>query len=93
MHGSYNKPHRGLRALISKNGGSTWTGEGPDYGFAIDPTVYGYSRGVQLADGSVYLVYQATGGHKADDAKAMTIYGMRLRVNRNGRGVSALPAL
>ncbi len=93
VHGSYNKAHRGLRALVSKDGGVSWTGEGPDYGFAVDPTVYGYSRGVALRDGSIYLVFQATGGHKADDAKAMTIYGMRLRVNRNGRGVSALPAL
>jgi hypothetical protein len=38
-------------------------------------------------------VYQATGGHKAEDAKSMSIYGMRLRVNQDGRGVSVLPAL
>src|SRR5579862_872400 len=93
VHGSYNKPHRGLRALVSKDGGKSWNGEGPDYGFAVDPSVYGYSRGVELPDGSIYLVFQATGGHKAEDAKSMTIYGMRLRVNPDGRGVSVLPAL
>jgi photosystem II stability/assembly factor-like uncharacterized protein len=92
VHGSYNKPHRGLRALVSKDAGKTWNREGPDYGFAIDPTVYGYSRGIELPDGSIYLVFQATGGHKTEDAKSMTIYGMRLRVNRDGRGVSLLPA-
>jgi sialidase-1 len=93
VHGSYNQPHRGLRALVSKDGGASWNGEGPDYGFGVDPTVYGYSRGVELPDGSIYLVYQATGGHKAEDAKSMSIYGMRLRVNPDGRGVSVLPAL
>jgi sialidase-1 len=93
VHGSYNKPNRGLRALVSKDGGASWSGGGPDYGFVIDPTVYGYSRGIQLPDGSIYLVFQATGGHRSEDARAMTIYGMRLRVNRDGRGVSVLPTL
>jgi hypothetical protein len=92
IHGSYNKPHRGLRALVSKDGGTSWTGAGPDYGFEVDPTVYGYSRGIELPDGSVYLVFQATGGHKTEDARSMSIYGMRLRVNRDGRGVKLLPA-
>ena len=55
----------GLRALVSKDGGASWTGAGTDYGFAVDPTVYGYSRGVELPDGSIYLVFQATGGHKS----------------------------
>jgi hypothetical protein len=91
VHGSYNKPHRGLRALISKDGGISWMGAGPDYGFAIDPSVYGYSRGVELPDGSLYLVFQATGGHKTEDARSMAIYAMRLRVQRGGRGVKPLP--
>ena len=91
IHGSYVKPHGGLRALISKDGGLTWMGEGPNYGFAVDPSVYGYSRGVELPDGSVYLVYQGTGGHRSEDARSMAIYGMRIRVNPDGRGLSTLP--
>jgi hypothetical protein len=92
VHGSYNRPHRGLRALLSKDGGASWAGAGSDYGFAVDPTVYGYSRGVELPDGSLYLVFQGTGGHKSEDARSMAIYGMRLRVDRDGRGVKTLPA-
>ncbi len=92
LHGSYIKPHGGLRALVSKDGGNSWTGAGPNYGFAVDPSVYGYSRGAALPDGSVYLVYQGTGGHTTADARSMAIYGMRLRVNPDGRGVESLPA-
>lgn len=92
LHGSYIKPHRGLRALISNDGGVTWNGAGADHGFAVDPSVYGYSRGVELPDGSLYVVYQGTGGHTAKDASAMSIYGLRVRVKRDGRGVETLPA-
>ncbi|MBL8291397.1 MAG: exo-alpha-sialidase [Bryobacterales bacterium] len=92
IHGSYQRPQRGLRALISNDGGRTWNGAGPNYGFTVDPTVYGYSRGVELPDGSLYIVYQATGGHTTEDARSMSIYGMRLRVNKDGRGITTLPA-
>ena len=91
IHGSYQRPQRGLRALISNDGGLTWNGAGANYGFTVDPTVYGYSRGVQLPDGSIYVVYQATGGHTTEDARSMSIYGMRLRVNKDGRGITPLP--
>lgn len=92
LHGSYTKGRRGLRAIVSKDGAKSWNGAGADYGFTIDPTAYGYSRGVQLKDGSVYIVYQGTGGHKTGDAAAMSIYGMRLRVQPDGRGIGLLPA-
>ena len=88
LHGSYVKPHGGLRALVSKDGGRSWFGAGPDHGFSVDPTAYGYSRGVELPDGSLYIVYQGTGGHKTGDARSMSIYGMRLRVAKDGRGIS-----
>jgi photosystem II stability/assembly factor-like uncharacterized protein len=92
VHGSYTKSHHGLRALISGDGGKSWNGAGTNYGFAVDPSVYGYSRGTQLPDGSVYIVYQGTGGHTTADAGSMTIYGMRLRLKAEGRGIEPLPA-
>jgi hypothetical protein len=91
VHGSYIRPQRGLRALISSDGGKSWNGAGSNYGFAVDPSVYGYSRGVQLADGSIYIVYQGTGGHTTADAAAMSIYGMRIRIKPDGRGIETLP--
>ena len=92
LHGCYVKPHRGLRALISNDRGVTWNGAGADHGFTVDPTAYGYSRGVELPDGSVYVVYQGTGGHTTKDAAAMSIFGLRLRIKRDGRGLEVLPA-
>ncbi len=92
VHGSYTKSHHGLRALISGDGGKSWNGAGTNYGFAVDPSVYGYSRGIELPDGSVYIVYQGTGGHTTADAGSMSIYGMRLRVRAKGRGIEPLPA-
>ena len=89
---SYNKEHRGLRAITSGDGGKTWNAAGPDYGFSIDPSVYGYSRGIQLPDGSIYIVYQGKGGHKWDDARHMSIYALRFRVRNRGRGIELLPA-
>jgi hypothetical protein len=80
FHGSYHKEQHGLRALVSKDGGVTWAGAGADYGFPVAPTVYGYSRGVELPDGSLYLVFQGTGGHKPADARSMCIYDQRLRL-------------
>jgi hypothetical protein len=80
LHGSYSKDKHGLRAILSPDGGKTWFAAGPDYGFSVDPSVYGYSRGIQLPDGSIYVVYQGPGGHKWDDARHMSFYGMRFRV-------------
>ncbi|MFN7921509.1 MAG: sialidase family protein [Bryobacteraceae bacterium] len=91
LHGSYTKPQRGLRAMTSKDGGHTWNAAGSNYGFTVDPTAYGYSRGVELPDGSVYIVYQGTGGHKSGDAQAMSIYAMRIRVKKDG-SIETLPA-
>ena len=92
VHRSYHPEKRGLRAILSRDGGRTWYAAGADYGFSVDPSVYGYSRGIQLPDGSVYVVYQGTGGHKWDDARHMSIYALRLRVRRGGKGIELLPA-
>ena len=92
LHGSYTKGKRGVRAILSRDGGKTWFAAGPDYGFSIDPTVYGYSRAIQLPDGSIFIVYQGTGGHKWEDARHMSLYCMRFRVRKGGRGLDLLPA-
>ena len=92
VHGSYHKEKHGLRAILSPDGGRTWVAAGPDYGFSIDPSVYGYSRGIQLPDGSIYLVYLATGGHKWDDARHESLFALRFRVLKGSRGIELLPA-
>jgi hypothetical protein len=92
VHRSYHKEKRGLRAILSRDGGKTWFAAGPDYGFSVDPSVYGYSRGIQLPDGSIYVVYQGTGGHTWDDARHMSIYALRFRMLKGCRGIELLPA-
>jgi hypothetical protein len=92
VHGSYTRGRRGLRAILSPDGGKTWTAAGPDYGFSIDPSVYGYSRGVQMPDGSIYLAYQATGGHRPEDARRESIFALRFKVLDGCRGIELLPA-
>jgi len=92
VHGSYQKEKHGLRAILSPDGGKTWFAAGPDYGFSIDPSVYGYSRGIQLPDGSIYIVYLHTGGHRWDDAQHESLFALRFRVLEGCRGIELLPA-
>lgn len=92
VHGSYHKQKRGVRAILSRDGGKTWTAAGEDFGFPVDPSTYGYSRGIELPDGSVYMVYIHTGGHKTDDAKNQSIFALRFRVRGGGKGIELLPA-
>jgi hypothetical protein len=92
VHGSYKDGKRGVRAILSSDGGTTWSAAGPDYGFSIDPSVYGYSRGVQLDDGSIYMVYINTGGQKLADVKRQTIFAIRFRVLADCKGIQLLPA-
>jgi hypothetical protein len=92
VHGSYHKDKHGLRAILSPDGGKTWVAAGPDYGFSVDPSVYGYSRGIQLPDGSIYIVYLHTGGHKWDDARNEALFALRFRVLAGCRGIELLPA-
>jgi hypothetical protein len=92
VHGSYTEGQRGLRAILSPDGGTTWHAAGPDFGFAIDPSVYGYSRGVALEDGSIYLVYMENGGHKPEHMKVQKIFAIRLWVREGGRGIELQPA-
>lgn len=92
VHGSYHKQKRGVRAILSRDGGKSWMAAGEDFGFAIDPSTYGYSRGMQLPDGSIYMVYIHTGGHKTADAKNQSIFALRFRVRPDASGVELLPA-
>ena len=60
--------------------------------FAVDPSVYGFSRGIQLDDGSILMVYQANGGHKTEHMKQQKIFPIRFRVLEEARGIELLPA-
>ena len=90
FHGSYNG--RGLRVIVSPDGGSTWRGPKDKIGYAVDPSVYGYSHPMVLPDGTVYLVYLHTGGHRPHDARTEAIWGLRVRVNARADGIEILPA-
>ena len=81
IHGSY--VARGQRAIFSTDGGQTWIAPAKDFGFAIDSTVYGYGRGIELPDGSVFVAYiHATAGTKHATQKLEAIWGIRLRIIR-----------
>jgi len=90
LHGSYGKG--GFRAIFSTDGGQRWIAPSPKYGFAVDAHVYGYAKGIQLPDGSVYAVYIHTGGHRTKDAQTNAIWAIRLRVRPGHDGIDLLPA-
>jgi hypothetical protein len=92
VHGSYTEGRKGVRAIVSPDGGKTWHAAGPDFGFPIDPSVYGYSRGVQLDDGSIYMVYMANGGHRPEHMKSQRIFAIRFRVKADCCGIELQPA-
>ena len=75
-YGSYN--HGGLRAIFSSDGGHTWVAADKNRGFLIDHT-YGYSRSCLMPDGSAFLAYIGTGGHRRKDAANNMIWSIRLR--------------
>jgi pimeloyl-ACP methyl ester carboxylesterase len=90
LHGSYGAG--GFRAIFSADGGETWTAPARNHGFAVDPSVYGYGRGIELPDGSVLAVYIHTGGHTTKDAKTEALWAIRLRVRPDRAGLDLLPA-
>lgn len=90
IYGSYAEGRRGLRAILSRDGGETWVGAGETHGFLIDDT-YGYARGVELPDGSVYIAYIKSGGHRAEDARTNAVLAVRMRVRDDGVGIELLP--
>ena len=90
FHGSYQK--WGIRVILSRDLGITWHGPADTYGYAVDPGVYGYSHPVLLPDGSVYVVYLHSGGHRAADARTEAIWGLKVRVPDSADGIEILPA-
>ena len=88
FHGSYKTG--GLRVILSPDGGQTWHGPEENLGYAVDTTVYGYCHPVLDQDGSVFCVYQSTGGHLANDARTMALWGLRLRINDTADGIEIL---
>ena len=79
VHFSYRHQKQGLRAITSRDGGKTWSGVGSDYGFATDPTVYGYSRGIQLprVSAPAHLYHQIRGCSNSRGASATTSHQVR----------------
>ena len=77
--------------MFSRDDGQTWLVPELDRGFTVDPSVYGYGKGIELADGSVYIVYIHTGGHRAEDAPTNAIWAIRLRVADDYQGIEVLP--
>jgi hypothetical protein len=47
---------------------------------------------MELDDGSLFVVYLATGGHSAQDARTNGIRSIRLRVRPDHSGIDLLPA-
>jgi hypothetical protein len=91
LHGSYAPGWSGLRMIFSTDGGKTWIAPAKDHGFLIDHS-YGYGKPMELPDGSLYIVYIATGGHTADNAKHNGIHCIRVRVRPDHSGIDLLPA-
>jgi photosystem II stability/assembly factor-like uncharacterized protein len=87
-YGSYG--HGGLRALFSTDGGHTWVAPAQRKGFLIDRT-YGYSRSCLMLDGSAYLAYIGTGGHRTDQAASNMIWSIRLKVRKDHSGIELIP--
>jgi len=96
FHGPYETPAHaqagGIRVILSPDGGETWHGPDDHFGYAVDPSVYGYSHPMLLPDGSVYLVYLHTGGHDGADPRTEALWGLRLRVYDDADGIEILPA-
>jgi photosystem II stability/assembly factor-like uncharacterized protein len=92
LHGSYAPDSGGLRAIFSRDGGKTWLAPSTAHGFLVDHS-YGYGKAMELADGSLYVVYLSTGGHRTQDAQNNSIWSIRMRVRPDYSGIDLLPAI
>ena len=91
LHGSYAPGHGGLRAIFSRDGGRSWIAPAKDHGFLVD-NAYGYGKAMELPDGSLFVTYLATGGHRTGDAQSNSIRCIRLQVRADHSGIELLPA-
>ena len=91
LHGSYAPGHPGLRIIFSRDGGETWIAPANDHGFRVDHA-YGYGKPMELPDGSLFITYLATGGHRTEDAQQNAVRCIRLRVRADYSGIDLLPA-
>jgi hypothetical protein len=91
LHGSYAPGQGGLRIIFSTDGGLSWIAPAQDHGFLVDSS-YGYGKAMELDDGSLFVVYLATGGHAAQDARNNAIRAIRFRVRPDHSGIDLLPA-
>ncbi|MBV9470813.1 MAG: exo-alpha-sialidase [Abitibacteriaceae bacterium] len=91
LHGSYAPGAGGLRVIFSTDGGQTWIAPAKDHGFLVDNS-YGYGKAMELPDGSLFITYIATGGHRTEDAKQNAVRCIRLRIRADHSGIDLLPA-
>lgn len=89
LHGSYGAG--GLRATFSRDGGRTWIAPAADHGFLVDNS-YGYGKGVQLSDGSIFITYLSSGGHTGQAAATNSVWSIRMRIRSDFSGIDLLPA-
>jgi hypothetical protein len=89
LHGSYARG--GMRVIFSTDGGATWIAPATDHGFLVADS-YGYGKAMELPDGSLFIAYIATGGHRTEDAKTNGVHCIRLRIRADHPGVDLLPA-
>ena len=89
LHGSYAPGHGGLRVIFSTDGGNTWIAPAKDHGFLVD-YAYGYGKAMELPDGSLFITYLATGGHRTEDARNNAIRCIRLKVRPDHLGIDLL---
>jgi photosystem II stability/assembly factor-like uncharacterized protein len=91
LHGSYAPGHAGLRVIFSTDAGQTWIAPAKDHGFLVDNS-YGYGKAMELDDGSLFVSYIATGGHRTGDAQQNAVRSIRFRVRADHSGIDLLPA-
>jgi photosystem II stability/assembly factor-like uncharacterized protein len=91
LHGGYAPGFPGLRVIFSRDSGETWIAPAKDHGFLVD-SAYGYGKAMELDDGSLFISYIATGGHRTTDAEQNAIRCIRLRIRGDYSGIDLLPA-
>ena len=77
----------GLQIMWSDDQGKTWTVPAQDRGFTLDNSVYVYGIGQEMPDNSIYVVYYDPAGRQQKTA----IWGLRLKINEDRRGIQFLP--